>query len=45
MNDNCCHTCPNCVYLGDGDHICDLNNQVVMINWEPTENYGCCEEY
>lgn len=45
MNDNCCHTCPNCIYIGDGDSMCDETNQIVLIDWEPTEHYGCCEEY
>ena len=31
--------CPNCQYLGQGDSMCDLNNEIVLEDWEPTESY------
>lgn len=36
--------CPNCQYIGDGDSLCDITQEIVLVDWEPTENYmgeGC----
>lgn len=36
--------CPNCIYIGDGDSMCGMTNEIVLSGWEPTEEYmgeGC----
>lgn len=38
-----CGTCDHCVYLGEGDHMCDLDNEIVINEWEPTDEYYHCE--
>lgn len=27
-----CSSCENCIYIGEGDHICDINNKVIYEN-------------
>lgn len=40
-----CSTCEHCVYIGEGDFICDIDEQViVMEDFMPNENYNCCNE-
>ena len=31
--------CPNCQYIGEGDSICDETLNVVLADWEPTDDY------
>ena len=38
----CCFECDHCLYIGEGDHICDVNNEVITSDWEPTEKFYCC---
>lgn len=38
-----CNCCLNCVYVGDGDFICELSQHAVMVDWEPTMYYGACD--
>ena len=36
--------CPNCQYVGEGDSLCDKNQEIVLADWEPTEYFmgpGC----
>lgn len=36
--------CPNCQYIGDGDSWCDVTGEIVLCDWEPTDEYmgeGC----
>ena len=36
--------CPNCQYVGDGGFLCDETMNIVVEDWEPTEDYmgeGC----
>lgn len=36
--------CPNCQYIGDGDSLCDVTGEIVLCDWEPTDEYmgeGC----
>lgn len=36
--------CPNCQYIGDGDSFCDAIQEIVLADWEPTEQFmgrGC----
>jgi len=37
-------TCPNCQYIGEGDSYCDVIGEIVLSDWEPTEDFmgnGC----
>lgn len=38
--------CPFCVYIGEGDFICDkyAEHYFVKSDWEPTEDYLICEQ-
>jgi hypothetical protein len=39
-----CHHCEHAVYIGDGDYICDMSNDIIMIDWgTPTEDYYQCD--
>ena len=38
-----CHNCNNCVYIGEGDYMCSMSNDIVIENWQPTEDYYSCE--
>ncbi len=42
-----CHTCEHCVYIGEGGHMCDLTNSIVLDDWEPTDDFLECrgEDY
>ena len=31
--------CPNCQYIGEGDSICDETLNVVLADWEPTDDF------
>lgn len=36
--------CPHCQYIGDGDSLCEITQEIVLADWEPTEEYmgeGC----
>ena len=35
MSKFCSDTCPHCVYIGDGDFICDLYPELVIEDWIP----------
>ena len=37
-----CFNCNNCTYVGDGDHICDMTLDLVIVEWEPTEDFYIC---
>ncbi len=39
-----CEYCSYCVPIGEGDHICDAEDmpKLVMSDYEPTEDYLCC---
>lgn len=38
----CDDTCDNCIYIGEGDFICDLVQDIVISDWIPV--YGKCIE-
>ena len=38
-----CYTCNNCTYIAEGDHICDIDNEFVICEFEPTEHFYHCE--
>ena len=36
--------CPYCQYIGEGDSWCEETGEIVLSDWEPTENFmgpGC----
>ena len=40
---NICLTCDHCVYIGEGDSICDANEpRIILADWEPTDDYWYC---
>ena len=41
-----CDKCIECQYIGDGDFICDKNEEpmIVKSKWLPTENYNNCKK-
>ena len=38
-----CHDCEHCIYVGEGGFVCDLTYDVVMDEWEPTEEFYQCK--
>lgn len=38
-----CDNCVNCMYLGEGNMACDLNDKTIADDFIPTENYMWCE--
>ncbi len=41
-NETCCG-CENCVYIGEGDCLCDVHQTIVLAAWEPTDEFYICE--
>lgn len=35
--------CDNCVYIGEGDFLCDEHQEIVVSDWMPTEFYLMCD--
>ena len=41
----CCHYCDCCVYIGEGDYVCDRYYPfIVMEDHCPNDNYGLCND-
>lgn len=40
--EKCCHNCTHCLYVGEGDSVCDENYTLVLDDWEPTDDYYNC---
>lgn len=38
-----CFNCNNCLPIGDGDHLCDVKNKIVLGGYEPTDEFYWCE--
>ena len=36
--------CDCCQYIGEGDFLCDKYMEIVVSDWEPTEDYLLCEQ-
>lgn len=36
--------CDGCLYIGEGDFLCDEYQTIVVSDWEPTEDYLICKE-
>ena len=30
----CCFDCANCMYIGEVDHLCDVNMELITDDWE-----------
>lgn len=39
----CGEKCPNCCYIGEGDFYCSLIQKIVIEDFCPTEDFGCCD--
>lgn len=35
--------CDECMYIGEGDFLCEKHQEVVVSDWTPTENYLMCK--
>ncbi len=35
--------CDCCLYVGEGDFLCDRHMEIVVSDWVPTENYLMCQ--
>jgi len=45
-NNICCNpdACDHCLYIGEGDSICDVTHEIVLSDWMPTDAFmgeGC----
>lgn len=38
-----CYSCDHCTYLGGGDHMCDVDNEIVVDAWDPTDEFYHCK--
>lgn len=36
--------CDHCIYLGEGDFICETHRVIVVADWTPTEEYMKCKQ-
>lgn len=43
MAQKICNECENCLYIGEGDSICELNNEIVLEDWTPTDKFMWCQ--
>ena len=34
--------CDHCLYICEGDFLCEKHQEIVVGDWEPTENYLIC---
>ena len=35
--------CRDCLYIGEGDFLCEQDNVIVVSDWEPTKEYLHCK--
>lgn len=38
----CCFECEHCICICEGDHICDIDNELITDEWGPTNNFYEC---
>lgn len=38
----CDDQCEHCLYIGDGDFMCDIDNDIVISEWMPIK--GTCDK-
>ena len=36
--------CDECLYIGEGDFLCDRHQEIVVSDWTPTEEYLMCQK-
>ena len=36
--------CDECIYIGDGDFLCDKLQEIVVSDWQPTNEFLKCTE-
>lgn len=41
LNKNC-YNCNNCIYIGEGGYMCSMSNDIVIEDWQPTEDFNSC---
>lgn len=41
-NSATCETCEHCIYVGEGDSICDEFGCLIKEDFSPTDDYFCC---
>lgn len=41
-NSATCETCAYCIYVGEGDFICDEFGWLIKEDFSPTDDYFCC---
>lgn len=41
-NNRNCYNCNNCTYIGEGGYLCCMNNDIVIEDWQPTEDFNSC---
>lgn len=37
-----CFNCEHRTYIGEGDHICDMSNDIVIEDWMPADDFYQC---
>lgn len=40
--DRNCYNCNNCEYIGEGGYMCSMNNDIIIEDWQPTEDFNSC---
>lgn len=38
-----CFNCDHFLYVGEGDHICDIDNSLLTDDWVPTDDFYKCK--
>lgn len=38
-----CEHCDECEYVGEGGYLCTAHNEIVIEDWEPTDEYMHCD--
>lgn len=36
--------CDSCQYIGEGDFYCDVHQEIVVSDWEPTSKFMVCQQ-
>lgn len=36
--------CDYCLYIGEGDFVCDKTQEIVVSDWRPTDYYLTCKQ-
>lgn len=38
-----CEICEHCIYIGEGGYMCEMNNDIVIDDFEPTADFYSCK--